>query len=496
MTARQLVEGQPQPVDLDRVAQLGARAVGLQVSHGGRVDAGRRVGAHDHRGLPGGVGRGQRPGPAAVVDRGAAQQPPNPVPTRRAGPGQYDQAQSFSPDESVRAGVERLAPPGRAEHAGAAEQQVVVRRQDQVDASGDRDVALPGADRGGGAVDRDQGAGAAGVDRLARPAQIQQVGHPVDQDGVRGRGGRVRIDGHVRAAPDLVVVAGPRADEQPDRPAGERAGRQAGVLQRGPHALQQQPLLGVHAGGFLRRDPEEQRIEHVGVADEAAAPGGYVGGQGSPVPPVRGHVGDQVVPGDQMVPEVVQVAAAGQPRGHPDHRDQVVGSGPRRGAQRRLGFRRLRYDLRIPFPQGGAVVPVEPGDQCAQGGGLVEQGGRHVETEGVVEPPGEQAVADRVEPVVADLGVQVEILDGDAGGLRGQCQQLGGERGAVVCQGLLRRDPPGCRRRCRFGGSCRGGGHDDVLEVAAGLAVRGQGPEPVVAGAGQHRVPAGHVQQR
>ena len=78
---------------------------------------------------------------------------------------------------------------------------------------------------------------------------------------VAGRRVDVRVLGGRRARMQLRVVAGRDADEHAGRAAGEPVGAMAGVLERLPGDLEQQPLLRVHRRRLARRDAEELRIE-------------------------------------------------------------------------------------------------------------------------------------------------------------------------------------------------------------------------------------------
>jgi hypothetical protein len=121
------------------------------------------------------------------------------------------------------------------------------------------------------------------------------------------------------------------ADEHADRLAGEGGGRQARILQRLPHQLQQQPLLRVHLLGLARRDPEGGGVEAVRVLDQ---PGGQgvaaarlaLPGMVEPLdrPAVAADLRDAAAPLEQQRPEVVEAGRAGQPAGHADHRDGLV----------------------------------------------------------------------------------------------------------------------------------------------------------------------------
>ena len=126
-------------------------------------------------------------------------------------------------------------------------------------------------------------------------------------------------------------------DEDPDvrgRVLADRAAQLlatvAGVLERVPDDLQEQPFLGVHQLGLQGRDVEEQRIEAVHVAQEGAPAAVHpaLGRllririiEGVDIPAFARDLGDAIDPGRQCFPEVVQALCTRIASGESDDGD-------------------------------------------------------------------------------------------------------------------------------------------------------------------------------
>src|SRR5215467_2927660 len=103
-----------------------------------------------------------------------------------------------------------------------------------------------------------------------------------------------------RALNHLVVVMR-NANEYCDVGAPFKIEHQAGIFDRLPRRLQEQPVLWIHIGRFARRDAEKLPIELVDAIHEPAAPG-----DGLPknsrlriiktvdVPPIRRYLSDRL----------------------------------------------------------------------------------------------------------------------------------------------------------------------------------------------------------
>ncbi len=119
-------------------------------------------------------------------------------------------------------------------------------------------------------------------------------------------------------------------------------GRVAAALQALPADFEEHALLRVHELGLLRVDAEEGGVEVLDAVEHAAgAHVGRVGAQrGADAGVERGVVeeADGVAPGQQVVPELLDVGGAGKAPGHGDQRDGLLRvGGARRGGGRRSG---------------------------------------------------------------------------------------------------------------------------------------------------------------
>jgi hypothetical protein len=187
-------------------------------------------------------------------------------------------------------------------------------------------------------VHGDQRRGAGCVDGHARAAQVEGVGDTVGGDARRAAGVAVGVDDAtilVAECRDRVIEAGD-ADVHRDRPAGETAGRRAGVLDRPQRHLQEHPLLRVHRGGLTGRDAEALRLEEVEIGDVPSPAGEDLAGPGPArheelrrAPAVLGRVDDGVAAFLEQPPERPPVVGtARQPAADADDRQRLVGRGP------------------------------------------------------------------------------------------------------------------------------------------------------------------------
>ncbi len=196
------------------------------------------------------------------------------------------------------------------------------RVQQQPDPADERGGTFAAVQGGDGEVEGDEHGGLGGVDRLAGAGQAEQGGKPVGQAPLAARGHRAGPLGRPCPGREQHVVTAAGAGEHPDaarRPVARGQGVQAaagaaGVLERLPGGLQEQPLLGVDQGGLVRVDPEELRVE-VLYALQVVAP--LVAG------PAGRRRGGAVVPAARAAPEGGEVGGARVAAGHPDHRDRL-----------------------------------------------------------------------------------------------------------------------------------------------------------------------------
>src|SRR4029434_3559367 len=117
-----------------------------------------------------------------------------------------------------------------------------------------------------------------------------------------------------RRALDHLVVVVRNANEHAEVGALFKIEHQAGVFDRLPRRLEEQPVLRINVGRFARRNTEKLRIELVDAIDEAAAPRDGLPGNARlriikafDVPPIRRHLADGLAALDQEFPERVWV---------------------------------------------------------------------------------------------------------------------------------------------------------------------------------------------
>ncbi len=214
-------------------------------------------------------------------------------------PLQHDDAGALGPARAVGAVTERLGPAVGSEPALPAELGEHARGGHHGDAAGQRQRALPRAQRPRREVQRDQRGGARGVDGDRRALQAEGVRDPPGQ----ARGGGVGADPERRFVHEQVaVVLAVRAHEHPDRFAVHRGRHDPGAFERLPGDLQQDALLGVHRQRVLGRDAEEVRVELVRPGQEAAVGGdagrqvpAAVGGDGGDGVRALGHQSPQLL---------------------------------------------------------------------------------------------------------------------------------------------------------------------------------------------------------
>ncbi|RPK79152.1 hypothetical protein EES47_29865 [Streptomyces sp. ADI98-12] len=372
------VEGLFQRGDLDRVAEAGAGAVRLQVAEVGGVDRGAPQRPGDQGGLRCRVRHGEPGGTAAVVDRGTADDGVHMVAVaqRVAQRAQQHHADALAGHVAVPALAEGAATPVGGQEGGLAQQQVLVRVHGQVDATGQGRLALPPADGLDGQVQRGQRGRAHAVQGDARSAQVQEVRHPVGDRRAERRGHRAWL----RADAVQLVLVVHHPGEHADGPAAPGRRRMAGLLERVPRLLQEQPLLRVQHGRLVRRDVEEPRVEFVHPRNEpapfavrASRRPAVFGVDRRVVPAVGRHRADAVTAVAQVRPELVEVAGHRVAAADAHYGDRVVGAD-------RLGVRLRRGEL----GRDPGRVPVQDHDV---GAAAAHSGQQHVDGGRGLHPP-------------------------------------------------------------------------------------------------------------
>ncbi len=330
-------EGLGERRDLDRIAERRAGAVCLDVADGLRRDSRHALGLGDDRRLPGDAGGREADLVAAVVvHRRAAHHGGD----RIAGGERVVQAlehhhgDAVAGDGAAGGGVEGAAvavgrgdPPLAVEIAGA-------QRQPDGDAAGEGEVALALEQAAAGEVDGDQRRRAGALHRHARPLQVQLVGgaggevvlvvaeqhrhvaHRLDQLRMREQVAQIAGEAGPGVEPDQAAVAVPAV----------ALGGVAGVLQRLPRGLQEEPLLGVEQLRLARREAEEAGVEEVGAGERPARRHVARIGEQAPVDPRRSQLAgaptrDRFDAGTQVAPQLGDARGAREAAGHADDGD-------------------------------------------------------------------------------------------------------------------------------------------------------------------------------
>jgi hypothetical protein len=148
---------------------------------------------------------------------------------------------------------------------------------------------------------------------------------------VRGAGAGVNVHfvGVERLQQEIIAAVAVNTYKHAGAAALQFFGGQPGIFKTFPGHFQQQALLGVHAGGFARRDAEEGGVELIHLGDESAPAGGHLTRgfgigvkQQVCIPAIRRRGADSIHPVYQRAPKILRrIGPAGEAAGHPDHRD-------------------------------------------------------------------------------------------------------------------------------------------------------------------------------
>ncbi len=378
-----LSEDRAQRPGLDGVAERGAGAVRLDVVQPPAVGS---VGVGQQGALRGGVGGGQAVRAAVGVHLGGGDHGEDAV----AGPFgvgealEDDDTASLTADHAVGRRVERLAPPVGGQRARPLESERHGRREQDVDARGERRVTGAVGQGAHRVVHGDQGRRAGRVDGQARAPQVQRVGdaargHAEGGAGRRPRGHRLRPSGG-----EVGVLGAADPDEHPGAGAGERGRGDRRVVEGLAGHFEQHPLLRVEGHGLVGGDAEELGVELLDAVQEAAVPA-EVGGQDGtvrhePLPASPGHRADGVpAVGEQPPVRGRGVGSAREAAADPDHGDR--GPGGRGRGRRRSGG---GYAGR-----GPVLLCGERRDQRRRGRCLPQQGRGELASHGPAEERGE-----------------------------------------------------------------------------------------------------------
>ncbi len=222
--------------EFDGIAQLGPRAMGLDIADLLTGQPGADQGSLDHFALGQGIGYRVAGGFPAMIDGTPPDQAMNPVAIGQ-GAGQRFQDQTTDPfarHKSFSIRPKTAAVTVRTQHAGSTQLDIIVRMQIEIDPPGQSHFAIALPQVPDSLVNGCQRRGTHGVDGQTRPLEVQTKGHPV---GDTGKGGHRAHPATVLAVPDAVMLVAGLGDagENP-HPAAMLAGQPgsgiAGILER------------------------------------------------------------------------------------------------------------------------------------------------------------------------------------------------------------------------------------------------------------------------
>ncbi len=250
--AARTAEGLFQAADLDRIAERRTGAVRFEVAQRAWLDTGGGERVRDDLALRHRGRHRVAAGAPAVVHRGALD---HSVDLVAVGDGplqglEEDGTDPLPGDVAVTALTEAAAPAVTGQELALSQHQVLVGMRGEVDAAGERGVALAAADGLAGQVDGGQGGGAHGVHGQARPVEVVEVRHPVGDRGSAAPQSR-GLPAFLRLGAQELVLLVHHPDEHPDlRAAREPVRGVSGVLQCVVSTLQEEPLLRIEVVGL------------------------------------------------------------------------------------------------------------------------------------------------------------------------------------------------------------------------------------------------------
>ncbi len=360
--AGESAESPDQCVDLDRIAKRRAGAMRLDIADLPRVDAKAPIQFADQPFLGLAVRCGDAVAGAVLVHARGADHPVDRIAIRdrfrQALEGHH--ADRFRQHDAVAAAVEGMAAPGGRQHLHLRQADQARLAEGGEYAAGEHQIRLAVAQALAGQVDGRRGRRAAGVHNQRRPLEIEEIGQPRGDDRIGG------------ADEGFVEIAGRfRTDENPHRPVPQAFRVVAGILQRLPAFLEDQPLMRIHGFGIAGRDIEEQRIEIIPLFEDAAPSAVGLAGlalRGIAAPAVQvalAQFGDAVGPGAEVVPEAIDAVGRGKLSRHADHRDLDVFLCPP-GAGRSVAVPAGRFLARCSLGTVG-LQPLQPPPRLGRG---------------------------------------------------------------------------------------------------------------------------------
>jgi len=333
-------EGLGQRGDLDRVAERGAGAVGLDIADGVGRHARDQLRRAYHLGLAVHAGRGEADlGRAVVVGRAALDDRMDGVAVaqRLVEPLEHDHARAAADHRAGGLGVEGAAVAvGREDGAGLPAVAAFLQQVEPY-AARERHVAVVRQQRLAGGVHRRQRGRAGGLHAHGRAAQVELVGHARAQRTARVAAHQAQQVGD--AAVRAEAERGQQVADQVDVGALARVhadlalpalGIAARMLERGPGAFEKDALLRIEGLGLARRVAEEGGIELV-EALEAHAGLDVVGlrehrlRHALRAQLLVGEAPDRLHAVADVAPEGIDIVGAGKAPGHADDGDLQAG---------------------------------------------------------------------------------------------------------------------------------------------------------------------------
>ncbi len=339
-----------QRLDLDGIAEGGARSVSLDISEGPRID--RRVGqgALDGLCLLDRRRYGKAVANARIADVGPLDHRVDVIAVAlgvRHG-FEHQGADPFADDGAVG------AQPISADHLGGLGSKVFLRggnqllwMQKQADTAGQGHVTASGPQHVHRLVNAGRRSRAHGVEKIGRPGEAVEIGHHVGQGAGVAAARRRAAHQHVLET-EIVVLVGHRADDHRDVAVVARLqvfARIPRVLEGLDTGFEEQPNLRRHQFGFVLRDAEVARIEPIDVVDEGPgldhglAEHVALGVEQRVVVPARRRIAFEAVPpAGEHLPEGLLVRRLGHPQRQADNGDVMTVVD---------GARLARHDLRF-----------------------------------------------------------------------------------------------------------------------------------------------------
>ena len=351
----------------DRVAQLRAGAVAIDIVHLPRQPPGLGVGPAQHRLLSGPAGGGHAVGAAVLGGPVATDHRQHPVAVllRLGQRFEHHQATAFAQHNAVAGGVKGPAAVALRQHPQLGQPNHLIRAGQHADPARQRGVTFAAPQGLHRLMHRQQRGRADRIDGKARPFQVEKIGNPVGDNPAIAAGSGVAVDPRQMHVVVPSVFAFGDAEKDAAGAALHRVATQAGVIEGLLGHLQGDALLRIHGAGFARRNTEIVRVEAVHVAQHRPRAGDHLPRRQDlwvvkkiDVPTFRRYVVNQVLAVAQHFPEAGRIGnPAGQPTTQADNGNRRVG-----GRFLRLQARLQNADGpdRLPQTCGGFIITHSP----------------------------------------------------------------------------------------------------------------------------------------